>query len=64
VVVEVSVDRNGKVIQAVAGIKGSNTLDDYLLRVAKEAAMKATFDPKPDAPVIQKGTITYKFVLK
>jgi len=64
VVVEVSVDRTGKVTQAVAGIKGSTTLDEYLLRVAREAALEAQFDPKPDAPLIQKGTITYIFVLK
>ena len=51
-------------IQAVPGIKGSTTLDEYLLKVAKEAAMKATFEAKPDAPAIQKGTITYNFKLK
>ncbi len=64
VVVDVSVDRSGRVIQAIPGAKGSTTLDEYLLRVAKEAALKARFDPKPDAPVTQKGTITYNFVLK
>lgn len=64
VVVEVSVDRTGKVIQARPGIAGSTILDDYLLKVAKEAALKATFEPKSDAPAIQKGTITYNFVLR
>jgi colicin import membrane protein len=64
VVVEVSVDRLGKVIQAIAGIKGSTTLDEYLLKVAKEAALNARFEMKPDAPAIQKGTITYNFILK
>ncbi|MBG0858864.1 MAG: hypothetical protein IQL11_05125 [Bacteroidales bacterium] len=64
VVVEVSVDRSGKVIQAVPGVKGSNTLNEYLLKVAKEAALEAQFDSNPNAPVIQKGTITYNFVLK
>jgi colicin import membrane protein len=64
VVVEVSVDRSGKVIQAVPGIKGSNTLDEYLLRVAKEAALEAQFDVKSDAPAVQKGSITYNFILK
>ena len=64
VVVEVSVDRSGKVIQAVPGIKGSTTLDEYLLKVAKEAAMEASFDSKTDAPLFQKGTITYNFILK
>lgn len=63
VVVEVSVDRNGRVTQAVAGIKGSTTLDEYLLRVARDAALQARFDPKPDAPPTQKGTITYNFKL-
>jgi colicin import membrane protein len=64
VVVEVSVDRSGKVTQAIPGTKGSTTLDEYLLRVAKEAALKARFDPKADASVIQKGTITYNFILR
>ena len=64
VVVEVSVDRSGKVTQAVPGIKGSTTLNEYLLKVAKDAAMEARFEPKQDAPVIQKGTITYNFILK
>lgn len=64
VVVEVTVDRSGKVTQAVPGIKGSSTLDEYLLKVAKDAAMKASFEAKPDAPLFQKGTITYNFILK
>jgi colicin import membrane protein len=64
VVVEISVDRSGKVIQALPGYKGSDILDEYFLRVAKEAALKARFDPKSDAPAIQKGTITYKFRFK
>jgi outer membrane biosynthesis protein TonB len=64
VVVEVSVDRSGKVIQAIPGIKGSSTLDEYLLRVAKEAALEAQFEVKSDAPAVQKGTITYNFILK
>jgi len=64
VVVEVSVDRSGKVIQAIPGTKGSTTLDEYLLKVARDAALKARFDPKSDAPVVQKGTITYNFILR
>jgi outer membrane biosynthesis protein TonB len=64
VVVEVSVDRSGKVVQAIPGTKGSTTLDEYLLKVAKEAALEARFEVKQDAPAIQKGTITYNFILK
>ena len=64
VVVDVSVDRSGKVTQAVAGIKGSTTLDENLLRIAREAALKTRFEAKPDAALTQKGTITYNFILK
>ena len=64
VVVEVSVDRAGRVTQANPGVKGSTTLDENLLKIAKEAALKAKFEPKPDAPVSQRGTITYNFKLK
>jgi len=64
VVVEVSVDRSGNVVAANPGKAGSTTLNDDLLKVAKAAAMKARFQVKQDAPVIQKGTITYNFILK
>lgn len=63
VIVEVTVDKSGKVINAVAGRPGSTTLDATLLRIAREAAMKATFDKSSDAAGIQKGTITYIFKL-
>jgi TonB family protein len=64
VVVEVSVDREGKVVQATPGRPGSTTLDEYLLKVAKEAALEAQFEAAPSAPAVQKGTITYNFILK
>lgn len=64
VVVEIKVDRSGKVVSAVAGVKGSTTLDNYLLTVAKRAALSSRFDNKPDAPYLQEGTITYVFRLK
>jgi colicin import membrane protein len=65
VVVEVTVDRNGNVTNATTtGVKGSTTLNEYLHRVAKEAAKAAKFDRKPNAPAYQKGTITYHFILQ
>ena len=64
VVVEVKVDQDGKVVYANPGVKGSTTLNQYLLKVAKEAALNARFDKKPDAPAYQKGTITYHFILQ
>ena len=62
VVVEVTVDQSGRVTNARAGVAGSTTADEYLLRVAREAALKARFDASPNTP-IQKGTITYNFKL-
>lgn len=64
VVVEVTVDRNGKVTKATAGVKGSTTLDENLLSAARKAALAAQFNTKPDAPAFQKGTITYHFMLQ
>ena len=64
VVVEISVDRSGKVTNAVPGKPGSTILNEYFLKVAKDAAMQASFEPKPDAPLFQKGTITYNFKFK
>lgn len=64
VVVDINVDRNGNVTSAVPGGKGSTTLVEYLLNAAKEAALKTKFESKADAPLVQKGTITYNFKLK
>lgn len=64
VVVEILVDREGNVISATPGVKGSTTLNENLLQAARNAALKAKFNRKPDAPATQKGTITYHFLLQ
>ncbi len=64
VVVEVTVDKYGKVTNARAGIKGSTTSDPDLLDAARRAAMLANFNADDKAPAFQKGTITYHFVLQ
>ena len=64
VVVAITVDRSGRVTDATPGIKGSTTLEGDLLKLAKEAALKTRFESSNDAPIIQKGTITYVFRLK
>ncbi len=64
VVVQIKVDRNGKVISAVPIAKGSTTLDSYLQGIAKRAALASSFNRKDDAPAMQVGTITYVFRLK
>jgi colicin import membrane protein len=63
VVVEVTVDKNGNVTNAVPGVRGSTTINDYLMTSAKNAALRAKFNVI-DAPAFQKGTITYHFMLQ
>lgn len=64
VVVAITVDRSGRVTDATPGIKGSTTLEVDLLKLAKEAALKTRFESSNNAPIIQKGIITYVFRLK
>lgn len=64
VVVQVTVDRSGKVINAVPGVKGSETYDSYLLNEAKKAALASRFNAKETAAEFQVGTITYVFRLR
>ena len=63
VVVTIRVGRNGKVISATPGAKGSTTTNAYLYSKAKEAALKTTFEANTTAPEIQVGTIIYNFKL-
>jgi len=63
VVVMITVDRLGNVINAITGAKGSTTLNKQLLQRAKAAALKTKFDPKQTAPTNQQGKIVYLFSL-
>lgn len=63
VVVDIKVDSQGNVIWANPGARGSTTLDAYLLKLAKDAALKVKFNTKPNAPD-QVGTITIRFELE
>jgi len=63
VVVLITVDRLGNVINAIPGAKGSTTLNKQLLQRAKTAALKTKFDPKQTAPTNQQGKIIYHFSL-
>ena len=64
VVVQVKVDQYGNVTEAVPGVEGTTVTDKGLWNAARNAAMKAHFNTKADAPVVQMGTITYKFKLQ
>ena len=62
VVVEIRVDRSGKVISASPGKAGTTTNDPVLREAAKAAALKARFNSDPNAAEVQVGTITYTFI--
>ncbi len=63
VVVEVSVDRNGRTTNAIAGIKGTTNTSKCLLDQATIAAMNTRWDASSDAPEKQVGKIVYNFNL-
>lgn len=62
VVVDIWVNKEGKVVKAMAGAKGTTIVDLRLRKVAEEAALRSVFQPDPNAPYTQKGTITYNFI--
>lgn len=62
VVVRIVVNRDGHVLRATAGARGTTTTDGTLHRLAEEAARKARFNRSPSAPEEQTGTITYIFI--
>lgn len=62
VVVDIMVDQNGNVARAIPGVEGTSTTNYSVWNAARSAAMRAHFNMKADAPVLQTGTITYTFV--
>lgn len=64
VVVRILVDKNGKVVYAEAGVKGSTTTDLQLLKRAKEAALRTTWQGDSSAPEKQEGRIIYNFIIE
>jgi outer membrane biosynthesis protein TonB len=62
VVVTVIVNRQGQVVRATAGARGTTTSNQELWRRAEEAARRARFDVSTNAPEEQTGTITYNFI--
>ena len=61
VVVEITVDRNGRVTSASYRSSGSTTNNSTLVAAALRAARNARFNVDDNAPLSQRGTITYNF---
>ena len=63
VVVSIEVDRNGKVIKAMPGVRGTTNNSPCLLEPAKQSALATKFNPDDKAPSKQIGKIIYRFSL-
>lgn len=64
IVVSIKVNREGKVITAKAGVKGTTIFDLELQKLVERYAKQAEFKTATKTtPEFQVGTITYKFVL-
>lgn len=63
VVVEIKVDKAGNVVYANPGVRGSTTSSAVLFSKARQAALKAKFNPSPEGVEEQKGTISFNFIL-
>lgn len=61
VVVQIKVNQYGEVTEAISGSEGTTVTDKSLWTYCRNAALKAHFNQKADAPAIQLGTITYRF---
>jgi hypothetical protein len=62
--VDFRADREGNVIYAKAGGRGTTINDSQIWKECENAAMRSKFKAKQDAPIEERGTITYKFVLQ
>ncbi len=63
VIVNIWVDKDGQVKKAQVRAKGTNILDENLKRIAVDAAYNSTFVKDNNAVDLQRGTITYNFIL-
>ncbi len=64
VVVEITVNQQGEVIEARPGMRGSTVTDRRLKRLAKKAALQTEFNANPGGPKRQIGKMTINFKLK
>lgn len=63
VVVDIWVNREGKVVRAEVSPKGTTLINSEMRQRAVQAALLSSFVSDPTAPEEQKGTITYNFVI-
>lgn len=64
VVVTVTVDKNGRVVKAEPGARGTTTTDPGLWEKARQAALRTEFSTRADGATEQVGTMTFVFKYK
>lgn len=64
IVVEITVDKNGEVVKAEAGKRGTTITDLELQNLAEKAALDTKFTKDEQAPGQQVGTMTFNFQLR
>ncbi len=62
-VVKIVVDRNGRVIDAEPGVKGTTNSNPCLLEPARKTALLHRWNPDPKAPSQQIGFVVVNFKL-
>ncbi|OOQ60149.1 energy transducer TonB [Mucilaginibacter pedocola] len=63
VVVDITVDKNGRVVTARAGARGTTITDADLLQKCEDALLNSQFNSSDTAPDSQRGTMTFVFKL-
>lgn len=64
IIVEITVDKDGNVIKAYAGAKGTTNFSKCLLQASKETALKTKFEPLLNENINQLGYLTYNFTIQ
>lgn len=64
IAVEVRVDRNGNIVSARAGVRGTTISNNALYEKCERAALGAQLNRLENAPPIQTGVIVFNFKLK
>jgi hypothetical protein len=62
--VEIHVDKNGNVLSAQAGAKGTTISDNDLFTKCEKAALSAKLNASADAPDTQVGYVTFIFKVR
>ena len=64
VVLNIFVDRQGKVTRVTQNLDKSTTTSQVLFNIARKAALQCTFSAKPDGAAEQRGEMSFVFILE